>query len=820
MKDCPYIEFGTLIYDTLTVRAVVYRRSNTAALLRLPSERLLVEMCIMFGNDFTSEYAQYTPSPYAESPAFQQASAVSSYVDWFSTVDPSYKAESITNVELSIAIKYSRAFYELENLDIYRSELKAYRIANSYCEPQLEMSFSLSIEEKDRILGWYLENRMPTGKTSGMIALRYLERKIVDLNGSEVHISHEHFEAFSKMLDVTMNSDYTAHPFRISMKWLPIPSWDDLLASHVFQLVMLQLVHIVEKFDGTCKFLPKINFDGAVFHGFLNILKSELAAESVFDITTSLANKFAGISVSDVGSMAIPNQVLPIDAYQEEILYRIGRDRVTIIHGETGCGKSSRVPAMLLEESKRNGNHCKMMISQPRRIAASSLMKRLRETIGVEVGMRMGHGVKDESSDTKLFFVTTGYLVRLLAYHPSHFNNHTHLIIDEVHERSVDGDVLCYLARRLLNSNSNIKLVLMSATMHIKLYQDYFAPTDSINYGDLQCLSVGVRRFPLQIFYSDNMCSGGSKAGLPKAFAPLCDKISKQIEKLRTIDEGPSLEFVKNQYAMVNHLVREVVELGTGVLVFVSGIADITEISDYFADDNKYVVVAIHSDIPFEEQELAFQPVASNQIKVVIATNAAESSITLPDVDVVICLGTHKAVRYDTATRRVQLVNQFISKASSNQRAGRTGRTRPGKVYRLYTSQLFDKMNDHDLPEVMRKPLEDVILNLRAMLEESRDFTGVVPILESLLEAPKTENIEASFEELYLQNMITIADDNGELTPVGRMAGNLPVDMHLSRLIALGISLGIGAEAVAIAAALSIPKTPFRIAHFLIHKGM
>jgi HrpA-like RNA helicase len=434
----------------------------------------------------------------------------------------------------------------------------------------------------------------------------------------------------------------------------------------------------------------------------------------------------------------------------------------------------------------------------------------------MQAGMRMGHGVRDESPNTKLFFVTTGYLVRLLAYRPESFDSHSHLIIDEVHERSVDGDVLCYLAKRLLSRHPTIKLILMSATMHISLYQDYFAssPEDDIYYGDLDCLSVGARRFPLQIFHADDLCKEGS--GLPVVFKPLCKKLCEKKEP--TMDP----EYSKKQYKLAFNIILECVQVGTGVLVFVSGIQDITEINELFVNMNnsKYIVVHIHSDIPYEEQELAFKPVEADKIKVILATNAAESSITLPDVDVVICLGSHKAIAYDPKSHHVMLVNQFISRASAAQRAGRTGRTRPGTVFRLYSSELYQKFNEHDTPEILRMPLEDVILNLRAMLEESSDFEGVVPILKSLLEAPETSNIDNSFRQLHKYSMITSPGDEGELTPLGRMSGNLPVDLHLSRMISFGIALGIGAEAVAMAAALTIPKSPFRTAHNLIHTGI
>ena len=312
--------------------------------------------------------------------------------------------------------------------------------------------------------------------------------------------------------------------------------------------------------------------------------------------------------------------------------------------------------------------------------------------------MRMGHGVKDETNETKIWFVTTGYLVRLLAYYPDMFQSHTHLIIDEVHERSVDGDVLCFLARRLLTRNPTIKLILMSATMHIELYQSYFSGGPEY-YGDLDCLSVGVRRFPLQIFCTDQMAKDRC---LPQVLSGLYDKITEGTSKVTNIREVPNATVIKFQYKLAYNIIREAVQPGTGVLVFVSGINDIMEISEFFQGQEKYIVIPIHSEIPFEDQELAFLPVKAHEIKVVIATNAAESSITLPDVDVVICLGTHKVVQYDYMTNRVQLQNQYISKASASQRAGRTGRTRPGRVYRLYSSSLHQAMHEHDPAEVER----------------------------------------------------------------------------------------------------------------------
>lgn len=174
----------------------------------------------------------------------------------------------------------------------------------------------------------------------------------------------------------------------------------------------------------------------------------------------------------------------------------------------------------------------------------------------------MGFGIRDETSRTQIFFVTTGYLVRKLAHHPDYFSSHTHLIIDEVHERSVDGDILCLLARKLLQSHPTIRLILMSATIHVELYRNYFKQTDQYNYyGDLECLSVGVRRFPIEIHYIEDLAIERPEYHL------MCKKLSYS----RNGKNQPPLGFSTYQYSLVVSIIRYHAVLGTGVLVFVSG---------------------------------------------------------------------------------------------------------------------------------------------------------------------------------------------------------------------------------------------------------
>lgn len=288
----------------------------------------------------------------------------------------------------------------------------------------------------------------------------------------------------------------------------------------------------------------------------------------------------------------------------------------------------------------------------------------------------MGHGIREEVEKECITFVTTGYLVRFISHFPDAFDAYTHIVIDEVHERSIDGDLLCLFTRRLLERNKSIRLILMSATITGELFKEYFKKVGGPAWGDYECLSVGTRRFPAEIHYIDTAVNKNERG-----------RISVAVEKIKNMcrrsctgqKNGPGagvvpMDIAKEQYLVVAHIVRTRVALGTGVLVFVSGIADLTELGERLGEIPRCRCVFVHSEIPMEDQELAFEPAAADEIKVIVATNAAESSITLPDVDTVICLGTHKMIDFNIATRRVSLANCWVSKSSAIQRAGRTGR--------------------------------------------------------------------------------------------------------------------------------------------------
>jgi HrpA-like RNA helicase len=380
------------------------------------------------------------------------------------------------------------------------------------------------------------------------------------------------------------------------------------------------------------------------------------------------------------------------------------------------------------------------------------------------------------------------------------FKKVTYLVIDEVHERSVDTDILCLLCRRLLHSNDHIRLVLMSATLAAALYQEYFDVS-------LPVIKVGARRFPVEEVYLSDLSKTiqlGSKAKLAKILSEECMKMKCK--------QTPSMQYMENLFTVAAYLATAVGKPGSSVLIFVTGMNDIVAIMEIvegtIIPGITFTCIPIHSDIPFEDQMTAFDEAKPDEVKVIIATNAAESSVTLPDVDSVICLGLCKQIEYNPTSHRQMLSPAWISRASATQRAGRTGRLRPGKVYRLYEREVFTTyMDEFEQGEMVRVPLDNVILQLKQIFNDER----VTDVLASCLEPPNLRTIDRSFESLFSSNFITSSadDDSCHITQLGHFVSALGIDLALGSLIGLGVQFGVGAEAIQLAGILSFPKTPW-----------
>jgi len=533
----------------------------------------------------------------------------------------------------------------------------------------------------------------------------------------------------------------------------------------------------------------------------------------VCDVTPSIIQAESCLEGGE-GKFLRSRQALPIDDFKDEILSNIKENQITVIQGETGCGKSSRVPVMLLEVPPPDPNlaKVKMFICQPRRIAAKSLTERVRSTephLRDLIGLRMGMGVREyETSKTCAWFCTTGYLVRLLAKHPESFRDCTHLIIDEVHERSIDTDILCLLTRRLLLSLPHIRLILMSATIAAEMYCDYFNVPQKPIFVGRRCHSI--REFFIEDIAKEFQL-GSREQNLIKEIQSNC---------LATkCKNPPSSHYMGCLHRLIVQIALTVGSNESSVLVFVPGMADIVSIIEdldgVVSVGKKFTCIPIHSDIPFDEQLLAFQPSSKGEVKIIVATNAAESSVTLPDVDHVICTGLCKQIVYNEKSHRQMLEPTWISKASATQRSGRTGRVRPGNVYRLYPKKAYDTcLAPFELGEILRSPLDTVILNLRTIVDEE----SVTKLLLDCLEPPKIENIQRSLGSLHKSGFINQPVDNFNITASGNFVLSLGIDFTLGALIGLGNKLGVSSAAIEIANVLSFPQSPWRTPNSLMQE--
>lgn len=781
--DIQYVPFHTLAVEPggRGLSANVFTRQSLATSLGLEEDNM-VELAILLGNDYVD------PKTTDSSLAAIGRNSYDNILDYLRNQDDDYRITSFDQ-EVQAAMDFSRALYNLQELSALTDE-------NSPGQQPSEEKEEDQLVKLAHIPRAFLDLAQLTSKDRSVqdAWLRSIQTMVDQLgatdNGdSTMVLTQEHVDACRQIAKK-----------RNKMTLEVRPQWEDVLAAHILETCASKLLSRNQGSFLVRGTSPSSLFHHATFHA---ILASNRQQQESGDTLVE--------PVPEIEPPPVERITLPIDEYEENIIRTIQRDRVTIIHGETGCGKSSRVPIMVLNapppdpKLKRH----KLFISQPRRIAAKALVERVRSCEPEhrdKFALRMGHGWREyETNKTQAWFVTTGYLTRLLANHPERFDDCTHLVIDEVHERSVDTDILCLLCRRLLETNKTIRLVLMSATLATKLYKDYFSvPNEPIH--------VGVRRYPITQHFVEDL----RKFNLPPAAGTACRDIQKECESVKC-NSAPGAKEMKNRFALAARMTGIVGQPGSSVLIFVPGMNDILAITELiealFMVGVRFTCFPIHSDIPFEDQMTAFDKPEADEVKVIIATNAAESSVTLPDVDHVICLGLCKQIVYNPSSHRQMLVPCWISRASATQRAGRTGRVRPGNVYRLYTRRAYESYMDEFEPgEMGRIPLDSVILMLKEMLHEE-----VKPVLMNCIEPPNMDTIERSLQSLHKWNFISEANDHGEITTLGSFVSALGIDLAFGSFIGLGIQFGVAAEAIEMAAAMSFPKTPFQITSPLIH---
>lgn len=550
---------------------------------------------------------------------------------------------------------------------------------------------------------------------------------------------------------------------------------------------------------------------------------------------------------------------LPVAKIKDDLLQILKEHDSVIVCGDTGCGKTTQVPQYIFDAAADagGGGWCNLICTQPRRVAATSLAERVAdEREGPAPGKRkcrIGYAVRLEHAatpDTKILYCTTGILLRRLSADPG-LHGVSHVVLDEIHERTMQGDFLLALLRKLQSARRKaqhqlpLKLVLMSATIDPSLFSEYL--------GNCPVLEAQGRTFPVKQFhlediyeslqyqlpsdswaalrpyrgrgrfahkkaYSQNkqqMVSAGwgdeeadtSKQILNPLYDPIAyEGLSKSTKRsLAIVDES------KVDYELIEDLLAHIDEhMGEGaILVFLPGLAEIRTLkgrlsaSHRFSDTKgRHLILPLHSTTPAEEQRLVFRKPPEGRRKVVLSTNIAETSVTIDDVVFVVDSGRMREMRMDNKRGMSCLTEVWAPGASLRQRKGRAGRVREGQCFTLLTRARVDSLPEHALPEIARASLVDLVLQIKLMhLGNAASFLSECP------EPPPKAAIEVAVRTLH---EVGALDETEELTSLGQHLARLPVDPRVGKLLIIGSALGTLNAALTISACLTY-KSPFSI---------
>jgi ATP-dependent RNA helicase DHX57 len=506
---------------------------------------------------------------------------------------------------------------------------------------------------------------------------------------------------------------------------------------------------------------------------------------------------------------------LPAWQVRAEVVRTVTENQVTIISGETGSGKSTQSVQFILDDlyNKGLGNGANIIVTQPRRISALGLADRVADERCTPVGQEVGYSIRGESKtspNTKITFVTTGVLLRRLQTSGGRVEDVvasladvSHIVVDEVHERSLDTDFLLSIIRDVLYKRRDLKLILMSATLDAASFRDYFM-------ADRQDVTVGMveisgRTYPVQDYYLDDVIrmtgfSVGSRNdyyddGFSTPSGDQADPINKTIQKLGTrINYDLLVETVRGIDADLSSTQK-----AGGILVFLPGVAEINRACNALRSNPSLHVLPLHASLETREQKKVFAAPPPGKRKVVVATNVAETSITIDDIVAVIDSGRVKETSFDPANNMRKLEETWASLAACKQRRGRAGRVQAGKCYKLYTRNLESQMAERPDPEIRRVPLEQLCLAVRAMgIRDISHFLSRAPT------PPEATAVEGAITMLRRMGAL----DGDELTALGQQLAMIPADLRCGKLMVYGAIFGCLDDCVTIAAILST-KSPF-----------
>ena len=532
---------------------------------------------------------------------------------------------------------------------------------------------------------------------------------------------------------------------------------------------------------------------------------------------------------------------LPMNQYKEKVLKLVNENVYSIIVGATGSGKTTQVPQILLEEyiKKGIGSGCNIICTQPRRIAATSVARRVAEerfeSLQDTVGYRIRFDSRPPRQSGSITYCTTGVLLQSLQRFPDEvMDHHSHFIIDEIHERDLFMDFLLILLkknvkRRLAQGKSVPQVVLMSATMDTELFASYFQ-NDVTGKGTTGCpsLSVPGRTFPVREKYLDEVikevtaASPAAQLSVMHADPGSRDYLQAE-ERFRNENKSTSIQHQSNAstdevsvidwkrerklsadgvvvdsnskedalvpIGLIACTIAHVVKTSQdgAILVFLPGLEEMLKVKDLLQDrslgvdfsDSRFRVILLHSSMP-QSHAAVFEPVPDGCRKIILATNIAETSVTIPDVQYVVDTGKLREMQYDQIRRISSLVCTWVSKSNAKQRAGRAGRVQNGNYYALYTKQRYETLRAIGLPELLRSDLQEICLQIKAQAFQ----TPIREFLAEAVEAPPPSSVDKSVINLQALDALT---DNEDITPLGRLLASLPVHPTLGKMILLGI---------------------------------
>lgn len=529
--------------------------------------------------------------------------------------------------------------------------------------------------------------------------------------------------------------------------------------------------------------------------------------------TSSRSDKIQGLQ----GLM----ETLPVFQHRHEILHNVAHNQITIIQGETGCGKSTSVPQFLLDDALRDPpseRPVNIYVTQPRRIAAIELantvagMRQGNEfdedgAVGKVIGYRIGQK-QLISSQTKITYVTTGYMVERLIHDPEALQKITHLVLDEVHERSMDVDLLLLLLKLQLSQNAHLRLVIMSATMDAKVILKYFANSLAARLTKKKPLFVGSKLFPVENVYLDDLGSRYPQLfdRCRKEFAFVLNKLAGLADNRIRANTEAAVKTVtailEKQLQIILEMVKMLIDSGRRqqksqcILVFLPGISSINSLYESLSalqttsSDELVRVFVLHSGLELEHQQEAFRTIDQKSTKIILSTNIAESSVTIPDVTHVINCGVEKQIEMPNAgsTHAEVLIDTWCSQASAKQRAGRAGRVMAGTAFHMFSQSFYEScMLEYSTPEMLRKPLDRIILLLKGKMDQ---FGTPSALLGKALDAPDMQNVEGAYKLLAQFDAIDSTDEEtAKMTTFGSFVCHLPLNLHLCRLVMTGVYL-------------------------------